>query len=283
MSTRHDKTKPGYKREFNSNLGETKLQEIFEYFCFKSFKKDELILSYPRAIELIDVCIKSKNIKAEAENVLQDFSKVVCLLPVDGLNYTFVHKSIQEYFCASFIIKKSESFKKRFYGDYLNNFMVFSNMKTVIDFLKDGDRYSYNNFYYIPLLEEYIRVFDINEYSNKVVENILMKIHGDNKISIKLLAENNIRVLIVNIPKEINNIVCYAFELLDHKKSYLQGVGLHNASVEGLKKDGYVYLKDYLNECQLNLMNNKAENECAKLLDLYKEIKRYVSLEEDYE
>jgi hypothetical protein len=98
-----------------------------------------------------------------------------------------------------------------------------------------------------------------------------------------LLAEDNIKVLIVNIPKEINNIICYAFELLDHKKYYLQGIGLHNASVEGLKTDGYVYLKNYLNERQLSLMNNKAENECAELLDLYKEIKRYVSLEEDYE
>ncbi len=156
-------------------------------------------------------------------------------------------------------------------------------MKTVIDFLKDGDRYSYNNFYYIPLLEEYIRVFDINEYSNKVVESILIKVYGNNKVSIKLLAEGNIRVLIINIPKEINNIVYYAFELLDNKKSYSQMTGLHNASVEGLKIDGYVYLKDYLNEHQLNLMNIKAESECSKLLDLYRELKRYVSLEEDYE
>lgn len=283
LSTRHDKTKPGYKREFNSSLDEVKLQEIFEHFCFTSFRKDELIFSYPRVIEIVSAYIKNKNIKSEAGDILQDFSKVVCLLPVDGLNYTFVHKSIQEYFCASFIIKKSESFKKRFYSDYLNNFMVFSNMKTVIDFLKDGDRYSYNNFYYIPLLEEYIRVFDINEYSNKVVENILIKVYGNNKVSIKLLAEGNIRVLIMNIPKEINNIVFYTFEILDNKKSYSQMTGLHNASVEGLKTDGYVYLKDYLNEHQLSLMNNKAENECSKLLDLYRELKRYVSLEEDYE
>jgi len=41
LSTRHDKTKPGYKREFNSSLDEVKLQEIFEHFCFTSFRKDE--------------------------------------------------------------------------------------------------------------------------------------------------------------------------------------------------------------------------------------------------
>jgi len=105
LSTRHDKTKPGYKREFNSSLDEVKLQEIFEHFCFISFRKDELIFSYPRVIEIISAYIKNKNIKSEAGDILQDFSKVVCLLPVDGLNYTFVHKSIQEYFCASFIIK----------------------------------------------------------------------------------------------------------------------------------------------------------------------------------
>ncbi len=114
LSTRHDKTKPGYKREFNSSLDELKLQEIFEYFCFTSFRKDELIFSYPRVIEIISAYIKNKNIKSEAGDILQDFSKVVCLLPVDGLNYTFVHKSIQEYFCASFIIKNPNLLRRDF-------------------------------------------------------------------------------------------------------------------------------------------------------------------------
>ncbi|KAA0924758.1 NACHT domain-containing protein [Psychrobacter sp. ANT_H56B] len=206
LSTRHDKTKPGYKREFSSKLSESKLQKIFEEFCFMSFKKDELIFSYPRAVEIIDICIKDKDIQADPSNILQDFSKVVCLLPIDGLNYTFVHKSIQEYFSASFIIGKSEAFKSSFYSSYLTKFATYSKMKSIIDFLKDGDEYSYNKYYKIPFLKEYIDFFEINQYSNKIIDNILIENNVHDKLNIRLITKGYITSVQVRYPKNIQKI-----------------------------------------------------------------------------
>lgn len=283
LSTRHDKTKPGYKREFNSGLGETRLQKIFEEFCFISSKREKLVLSYPEAIEIIDACIKNKNIKVEPSDVLQDLSKVVCLLPMDGLNYTFIHKSIQEYFYASFLMNKSETFKSGFYKQYSKSHSLYSRAQVVVDFLKDVDRYSYVRFYQLPFIKEYINAFEINVYSNKILDNLLIREEQDNHKSIKLLIDEGIISCHFVIPDFAVNIFKNIAPFLNHANEISYSFGLHDSPRKGLIDMGYIYMKDYILEDEYKELSEFILEETNKLLRLCKDLESYVAMEEDYE
>lgn len=161
LTSRHDKTKPGYKRQLSSKLNESQLQSLFEEFCFFTGNKAQLILDYPEAIEIIKKCLKNQKIEDNPINVLEDFSKVVCLLLKDGLNFSFVHKSIQEYFYASFILKKPERAQEKFYLEYSKNIRLFYKTKGVLHFLEEADKYNYYRYFRLPILNEYINFYKI--------------------------------------------------------------------------------------------------------------------------
>ena len=80
LTSRHDKTKPGYKRQLSCNLNESQLQGVFEEFCYLTGNKDKLILSYSEAIEVIERCLANQKIIDSPEKLLEDFSKVADLI-----------------------------------------------------------------------------------------------------------------------------------------------------------------------------------------------------------
>lgn len=283
LSTRHDKTKPGYKREFNSQLGETKLQKIFEEFCYLSVKEDKLVFSYPEATDIIDTCIRNQNIQVDPSDVLQDFSKVICLLPRDGLNYTFVHRSIQEYFYASFLISKPEAFRKGFYKQYLTSFVLYSKTQGIIGFLKDADSYSYIKYYQLPFIKEYISIFEINDYSNNIIDNLLIEDKKDKRISCKLLTGGDISLGKFSFPEQIQNIFNHLFILVADRNYISHSCSLHDSPKEGLINMGYIYLKDFINGDEFRLLKIFILDESRKLLNLYKELEKYIAIEENYE
>ncbi len=177
LITRHDKTKPGYERELNSNLSKKELQEVFEQFCFVSLKKDKLIFDYTEAIEIIDTCLKKQGLdSSSSDNILEDFSKVVCLLLKDGREYSFIHKSIPEYFYACYIANKPESIKKKFYDKYISEDGVYfrHKVKNVLNFLKNNDEYCYTKYFLKVLVDEIINYYNIQTESNSFIKSVYL-------------------------------------------------------------------------------------------------------------
>lgn len=169
LISRHDKTKPGFKREANSGLNEVELQEVFEEFCFITFSMDILVFDESKAIEVIKECLENQNISDNPRMVLRDLSKNLCLILKDGFDYTFIHKSIQEYYYASFVVKQPEM-KVDFYNDCDNSFIV--DKRNILDFLESMDTYYFYKYYSIPLFFKFIENFDIDHSSNNLLESV---------------------------------------------------------------------------------------------------------------
>ena len=55
--------------------------------------------------------------------MLEDICKVVCLLLNEGFDYSFIHKSIQEYYYASFIADKPSKVKSDFFKKVKDNYL----------------------------------------------------------------------------------------------------------------------------------------------------------------
>ena len=102
LFNRHDARKGAYKRERKSSLSSDDFQKILSEFCCRSYINDQLTFTRANLLELLAAPCKALN--ANAEDFLDDLCLNVCILKIDGYdNYTFTHRSFQEYFTAVYL------------------------------------------------------------------------------------------------------------------------------------------------------------------------------------
>lgn len=156
--TRHDRLKAGFERKHYSGLSERRLQLLFEAFCFmviqsgygRTVTKEQFSDAFERALEYTHDC------KCEVEKFHLDITKVSCLMLDEGIDLsTFLHKSILEYYAASFIRHSTDEVALLFYNAALENYRQW---EEVLAFLYDIDPYRYARDYKmkeaIPIAEE---------------------------------------------------------------------------------------------------------------------------------
>lgn len=147
----HDNAKPYINRTLASNLSEKKLQELFEVFCFVCIKnKTTRSLSTANFDKYFDVAKTLLNgSDCEAEDFRHDMNKVACLILPDGFDtWVFLHKSVLEYYAASFVKKSSENFAMKFYEYAMREPEPWMEVLTFLNYI---DEYRFKKYY---LLEE---------------------------------------------------------------------------------------------------------------------------------
>jgi predicted NACHT family NTPase len=154
--TRHDKSKPGYVRKHKTELGERTLQKLFETFCFMAAQRE--LTRTLTAEEFATVFEKSLNYFSEAKCTVEafkyDMCKVACLLLEEGLgDLTFLHKSIAEYFAASFVKRAQDGAAEKFYRSAANE---FDRWHEILNFLSKIDQYRYYKYFQIPVNESFL-------------------------------------------------------------------------------------------------------------------------------
>lgn len=154
---KHDRTKPGYQREFKSNLNESELQEWFEILCFISKNENKLIFnSRQDLLECIKKSISKKFQKEDPSALLEDISKNLCLIIRDGNNYSFIHRSIQEFFVASFFKKRPQNLAEQTYKILDEKSKKYN---SEIRFLSEIDDYRYKKYLLKPSLECFFKIY----------------------------------------------------------------------------------------------------------------------------
>ncbi len=272
LITRHDKTKPGYERELNSSLSKKELQEVFEQFCFISLNADKLVFSHTDATDIINECLNRQNLESDCEKVLEDFSKIVCLLVNDGMDYAFVHKSIQEYYYSSYISKKSETAKVGFYGKCLENREIFEQLYNVFSFLKINDEYSFKKYLGLPRFEKIVKELKIIDEYNLIFENLCIHkgvIQELSHLEDELLNDKKIDIFDLHMDFKLDIwhfLICrfefeggYNVEIMYDMHDFLQ---ISNA-------EKMIYIKDILEKEKLIDFRNKT-NKIGSLILLEK-------------
>lgn len=175
--TRHDKLKAAYSRKHHSGLSERKLQNLFEAFCFMSMQNnftrslslEQFEKAFNEAIEYVEDC------KCDSDKFKLDLTKVACLMIEEGLDTTtFLHKSIMEYYAASFIKHSADEVAAMFYADVVPDSRYWWE---VLAFLREIDAFRYSREFTIPE-GELIRLNyfeNENKRENKFLINILTK------------------------------------------------------------------------------------------------------------
>jgi len=205
----HDDSKGTYKRNIESKLDKDDFKRTFSYLCFKSFfdnkqsmTENELRIYLERAQSKLSLVSFSN------DTMINDLTLATCLLVKDGREYTFVHKTLQEYFAAYYIhglpdevinkvvldsfINYNHSGNELFYNmlyelhpDRFNRCVLYQNLKRIIEIYKDSF---------------------VIEYLNEVSDGLIIKtgnVNLDNKYYIALSIPLKIKDLF-----EVINLTC---------------------------------------------------------------------------
>jgi hypothetical protein len=184
---RHDNIKGKVYRERHWNDNRRVYRDIFNCLCFislrvasNSFKKDKLVDFISTSLEHID------EDPSLSDKLAMELSSITNLIIEDGFNeYRYVHKSIQEFFAASFVISLSHDKKIAFYKRCFVDHKFYALFHNTLFFLEELDYHDYHEYGFIPAVCEMLSLSGTSKMEDGdipiVVSNLFM-----NKMSMKI-------------------------------------------------------------------------------------------------
>jgi predicted NACHT family NTPase len=97
LFTRHDKTKTFFKRKFYTTLAEDDFKRLFSTFCLFSYTDMKFAFNSVEVRKYIKSAIEYEQSGVSVDNFLKDLVESTSLLLKEGDNYSFIHRSFQEY------------------------------------------------------------------------------------------------------------------------------------------------------------------------------------------
>jgi len=177
----HDSmSKLAFVREKQSGLSKEQIVDVLKLFSFISYFDEKFIFSGLYLEEKFKfIKEKKKSIVFDNDKLINDLQVAIGILNKEGTDYTFPHRSLQEYFAAIYIFSLNDDNKKIVY-------------KKIIDALTDGKTFrqtTRDNFHLllseldeknvikyalIPYFEQYIRETNLEETKyKKIIDNFL--------------------------------------------------------------------------------------------------------------
>ncbi|MEY8213487.1 MAG: NACHT domain-containing protein [Colwellia sp.] len=175
LLTHHDSLKPGKKidRGIDIPLNDHQIEDVFGVFCFTTFSENTDSISPREASDYMKEALDSECFDDVCpDNLVDVIKKCTGIICSDGYdNLTFSHKSLQEYYTATYIASQSISdirtfYKSVKYGDQERKY------DAVLSFLSAIDTKNYTNYYYIPCFKEMFEVDNVKpkiEQTNKEI------------------------------------------------------------------------------------------------------------------
>lgn len=159
---KHDNLKGKVNRVRHWNDNRRIYRDLFDCLCFisqvdgnNSFTWNELSKYVAYAIEHVG------EDKSLSDVIAQELKSITNLIINDGYNeYRYVHKSIQEFFAASFIRNLPDEKKAGFYKKCTRDYAYASIFKNTLFFLESIDYHNYYEYMFIPAMHEFLSISD---------------------------------------------------------------------------------------------------------------------------
>lgn len=152
---RHDELKTNVIRHFKTELTCDQSEKIFQAFCYFGLKNNELSFTKETALKLINDALEIRGGDGiKSEDYFHDIYYVTNIIQEDGYdNYTFFHRSLQEFYTYKFIKNFFDSEqKKSFFNACLNNPLLQHKFSLVLNFFSDDQEETANiEHYLLPL------------------------------------------------------------------------------------------------------------------------------------
>ena len=158
LHSKHDaKSKAGgYQHEKKTKLSEDDIRKVLEAYSFVSYLQSVFDFSPQYIHTTITKMLKSLNLSFDVDDLIYDLSVSVSLWVQDGTSYIFPHRSLQEFFAASYIANSREDLKAKIYGERLRKITNVES-QTFWELCEELDESCYTQYFLIPSLEEYAK------------------------------------------------------------------------------------------------------------------------------
>lgn len=161
LSTEHNSlSKPGFVYPKKSNLSNSELRDVIDIFSFRTFFNGDFAFKKSEAkSQLKNISKREYNgLSFDADKVLDDFLLAIPVLIRDGLEIKFPHRSLQEFFAASFIKNLNTATKEKIYKETFeplaqkgtDSFNNFWNLCSEID------NSAFTQFFIIPSIKNFL-------------------------------------------------------------------------------------------------------------------------------
>jgi predicted NACHT family NTPase len=180
----HDSmSKLAFVREKQSGLSKEQIIEVLKLFSFISYFDEKFIFSGLYLNEKFDF-IKEKKKKLTFENtkLINDLQIAINILNKEGTDYTFPHRSLQEYFTAIYIFSLNDENKKTVYNKIINsltakNRFLHSSKDNFYLLLSELDPINVIKYALVPYFENFIRTKNINKYKHKTIVDTFLTLN----------------------------------------------------------------------------------------------------------
>lgn len=172
----HDSmSKLAYVREKQSGLSKEQIIEVLKLFSFISYFDEKFVfngLYLQQKLSIIKE--KKKNIQFVNDSLIDDLQVAIGILNKEGIDYTFPHRSLQEYFAAVYISTLNDSNKSVVYNKIIDSFiktkrLSISSRDNFYLLLSELDKKSVISLAIIPFLRTYIDNLNIDGINYRMV------------------------------------------------------------------------------------------------------------------
>ena len=158
LFSEHDsKTKLGYVREKLCGLDQEKFEMILKSFSFLSYFENEFSFNRDYVNFKLKLIKEKREIQFDNNKFITDLKSAVSIWVDDDGQFSFAHRSLQEYFTALFITELKDDENSRVYQKVISNFeraksAPVREIENLLQLLKEMDEYNYHKHFYYPLL-----------------------------------------------------------------------------------------------------------------------------------
>lgn len=174
LHSKHDaKSKAGgYQHEKKSKLSQDEIRLLLEAFCFVSYMQSTYEFSPEYLHAILPKIIERLKVASKVNDVIYDLSVAISILVQDGTSYVFPHRSLQEYFAASYIAHSREEIKKTIYTKKLIKTGRYERI-TFWRLCEELDSSCFLQYFIIPSLEIFLEeLTKMNDRSLSLSANI---------------------------------------------------------------------------------------------------------------
>jgi hypothetical protein len=165
---RHDHSKPGFRRKRFTQLDDQSVKHVFSAFCFFYRLQGLGILTTADFLSCCEQACAATSIDVDFRLLKNELIRTICLIQEESFEISFIHKSVAQYYAASFISKSGDDFSKQFY-----DLAATSNHWALeLRFLSQIDAFRFNKFYELPLLRKAAKEFDVSFKNPDPIEEL---------------------------------------------------------------------------------------------------------------
>ncbi len=148
--SRHDDSKPGYRRKKRVPINDGAVRRVFDAVCFITRKQNALEMQRNKLLEIAAEAIELRQAQCDEAAFIDDIKEITNLLLRDGANYRFIHKSVQEFHAASYIANIRDDRQSLTFYSAMVGQERWRSWKQELLFLRETDTLRFYRYFLIP-------------------------------------------------------------------------------------------------------------------------------------